>query len=367
MANEPKSLVTSVSSSRTPQPRNAERQRLAAEQIPTEQAMREASARVVETEQQLESARQRLMQIDRERGSATVILERLRGEMATLCQRIVDDLELDEPTELLAQPVDELDIDMIEAEREIGRLKERLRRVGYIGDEAVQEFERESERHLFLSTQLEDVRTASASLRELLDDLRGTMKVRFEETFTRVAKEFSAAFTTLFGGGTAKLVLIDNDDGGPSGVDIVAQPPGKRLQSLALLSGGERALTAAALLFAILKVNPSPFVLLDEVDAALDEANVVRFRERLQDARRRYPGDHHHPQPRNDRSCRFALRRQHARGRRFHRPIHAHGERDGGPQRRLSERTGRQHPVDKKTPASIEAGAWTWIRQLPAC
>jgi chromosome segregation protein len=236
----------------------------------------------VECEQQLESARQRFMQIDRERGSATVVLERFHGEMATIRQRIVDDLELDEPADLLDEPVDELDIDMIEAEREIGRLKERLRRVGYIGDEAVQEFERESERHQFLTTQLDDVLTASASLRELLEDLRGTMQQRFEETFTRVAKEFSTAFTTLFGGGTAKLVLIDNEDGGPSGVDIVAQPPGKRLQSLALLSGGERALTAAALLFAILNVNPSPFVLLDEVDAALDEANVVRFRDRLQ-------------------------------------------------------------------------------------
>ncbi|MCO5221058.1 MAG: chromosome segregation protein SMC [Thermomicrobiales bacterium] len=261
---------------------DTERQRLTAEQAPTERAMREAAATVVECEQQLEAARQRLMQVDRERGSATVVLERYRGEMATVRQRIADDLELEEPADLLHQQVEELDIDMIEAEREIGRLKERLRRVGYIGDEAVQEFERESERHRFLSTQLEDVLTASGSLRELLDDLRGTMQRRFEETFTRVAREFSTAFTTLFGGGTAKLILIDNENGGPAGVDIVAQPPGKRLQSLALLSGGERALTAAALLFAILKVNPSPFVLLDEVDAALDEANVVRFRERLQ-------------------------------------------------------------------------------------
>ncbi len=261
----------------------AERHRLVSEQAPAEHAAREASARVVECEQQLETARQRFMQIDRERGSAAVVLERFRGEMATVRQRITDDLELDEPSDLLDEPAEELDIDLIEAEREISRLKERLRRVGYIGDEAVQEFERESERHQFLTTQLDDVLTASASLRELLDDLRGTMQQRFEATFTHVAREFSAAFTTLFGGGSARLVLIDNDDGGPSGVDIVAQPPGKRLQSLALLSGGERALTAAALLFAILKVNPSPFVLLDEVDAALDEANIVRFRERLQE------------------------------------------------------------------------------------
>ena len=260
----------------------AERLRLMAEQQPAEEALRQASSRVAETEQALESARQRLMQVERERGSVTVVVERYRGELATIRQRIVDDLNLEEPSDLLELPVEDLDLDLIEAEREIGRLKERLRRVGYIGDEAVQEYERESERHRFLSTQLEDVLTASASLRELLEDLRGTMQERFEATFTQVAKEFSVAFTSLFGGGSAKLMLIDNEDGGVSGVDIVAQPPGKRLQSLALLSGGERALTAAALLFAILKVNPSPFVLLDEVDAALDEANVVRFRERLQ-------------------------------------------------------------------------------------
>jgi len=261
----------------------AERQRLAAAQTPAEAAMRQASSRVAECEQQLETARQRLIQIERERGSATVVLERYRGELATLRQRIADDLDLEEPEALLDEVVDDSGLDRIEAEREIGRLKERLRRVGYVGDEAVQEFERESERHRFLSAQLEDVRTASTSLRELLDDLRGTMQQRFEETFRRVAEEFSAAFTMLFGGGSARLILVDNEDGASAGVDIVAQPPGKRLQSLALLSGGERALTAAALLFAILKVNPSPFVLLDEVDAALDEANVVRFRERLRE------------------------------------------------------------------------------------
>jgi chromosome segregation protein len=112
--------------------------------------------------------------------------------------------------------------------------------------------------------------------------LRSTMRQRFEETFVRVAEAFLASFTTLFGGGTAKLVMVQEENSAQSGVDIIAQPPGKRPQSLALLSGGERALTAAALLFAILKVNPTPFVLLDEVDAALDEANIVRFREQLQ-------------------------------------------------------------------------------------
>jgi chromosome segregation protein len=109
------------------------------------------------------------------------------------------------------------------------------------------------------------------------------MHTRFEETFSRVAEAFTSSFTTLFGGGTARLVLTTDEESesGRGGIDIVAQPPGKRLQNLSLLSGGERSLTGVALLFAILRVSPSPFVLLDEVDAALDEANVLRFREQL--------------------------------------------------------------------------------------
>ena len=108
------------------------------------------------------------------------------------------------------------------------------------------------------------------------------MRERFDETFALVAAAFTETFTTLFGGGTARLVLVAAENGDGAGIDIVAQPPGKRLQGLALLSGGERALAAAGLLFAILRVNPTPFCLLDEVDAALDEANIVRFREQLQ-------------------------------------------------------------------------------------
>ena len=185
------------------------------------------------------------------------------------------------PDEVLAWPTSG---DAASADRvtEIGRLKERLRRVGYVGEDAVADYEREHAHQVFLREQLADVEEAAAALRGLLADLRKTMRARFDETFARVAGEFAEAFVTLFGGGTAQLVLTTGDDGAEPGIDIIAQPPGKRLQSLALLSGGERALTAAALLFAILKVNPAPFCLLDEVDAALDEANVVRFRERLQ-------------------------------------------------------------------------------------
>ena len=223
----------------------------------------------------------------------TLAVERARSELATIHQRIVDDFDLEDPNDL-AERVDqavpeaatndtwELIDDYDAVEKEIARLRERLRRVGYVGDDVVEEFERESVHIAHLKTQLQDVMQAAVSIRSLLAELNDTMQSQFEETFAKVSLAFTESFTVLFGGGTARLVLTSDDEtGAPGGIDIVAQPPGKRLQSLGLLSGGERSLTAVALLFAILKVNPTPFALLDEVDAALDEVNVVRFRDEL--------------------------------------------------------------------------------------
>ncbi|HHH41829.1 MAG TPA: chromosome segregation protein SMC, partial [Chloroflexi bacterium] len=138
-------------------------------------------------------------------------------------------------------------------------------------------------RHDFLTEQSADLEKAAGDLRQVIAELDGEMKSAFRRTFQAVAREFETTFTTLFGGGKARLTLTNPDDPLTSGVEIVARPPGKRQQSLALLSGGERALTAAALIFALLKVSPTPFCVLDEVDAALDEANVGRFREMLQE------------------------------------------------------------------------------------
>jgi chromosome segregation protein len=122
---------------------------------------------------------------------------------------------------------------------------------------------------------------AATGLGEVIAELDRTMRDQFIATFAEVNVAFGKFFGTLFGGGTARLELTNPDDITQSGVDIMAQPPGKRLQPLAALSGGERALTSAALLFALLKVRPVPFCVLDEVDAALDESNVSRFRSAL--------------------------------------------------------------------------------------
>jgi chromosome segregation protein len=261
----------------------------AGDQAPLAEAVRDLETARLELEGQIEAARGDLVARERDFGQRQVVAERARSELATISQRIEDDLEGETPESLLASTPDTafvdgttLSDDHATVEREIGRLRDRLRRVGYVGEDIVAEYEREAANQAFLREQLADVEAAATRLRALLAELHETMAARFEETFARVSKEFSKAFTTLFGGGTAKLVLTtDDEDGAPGGIDIVAQPPGKRLQGLALLSGGERSLTAVALLFAILRVNPSPFLLLDEVDAALDEANVVRFRDEL--------------------------------------------------------------------------------------
>ncbi len=252
---------------------------------PLADAMGEAARKVQAQQAQIESARQTTMERERSFGQRELQLERVRAELGSVHQRIIDDLNYEEPDDLLPD-TEEADFsalpdDYDETEREITRLRNRLHRVGYVGDNVVEEYEQEAERFAFLTEQLADVQQAASRLREMLAELHETMQTRFEETFEQVSIEFSHAFTVLFGGGSARLVLTADDDGSPGGVDIVAQPPGKRLQGLALLSGGERSLTGVALLFAILRVNPSPFVLLDEVDAALDEANVVRFRDEL--------------------------------------------------------------------------------------
>jgi len=167
-------------------------------------------------------------------------------------------------------------------EERIAQLHGQIRRLGAINDEAQAEFEALSERHRFLTEQCDDLEKASEALQRVIAELNDVMKDTFRQTFDAIAGAFQNTFKVLFGGGQARLALVNPDNIDECGVEIHAQPPGKRPQSLALLSGGERSLTATALLFAILQVKPTPFCVLDEVDAALDESNVGRFRAMLE-------------------------------------------------------------------------------------
>lgn len=238
----------------------------------------EITRSLASAERGLNRAADALREAERERDRASLNLARIQDEQVFLTERIRGDLEIDDPTTL--EPAGEND--EIPDEQEIVRLRERLRRMSNVGEDVLEQHETESQRLTFLSGQLTDVDEASDGLRRVLTELNGKMTARFTDTFRDVAVAFEQTFTRLFGGGTARLVMNAAEDGA-AGIDIVAQPPGKRLQNLTALSGGERTLTAVALLIAIQRVNPSPFCLLDEVDAALDESNVVRFRDELRD------------------------------------------------------------------------------------
>ncbi|MGG4266343.1 chromosome segregation protein SMC [Peribacillus simplex] len=164
-----------------------------------------------------------------------------------------------------------------EAQKKVKLIKLAIEELGTVNLGAIDEYARVAERYEFLLSQKEDLQQAKDTLFQVIDEMDDEMKRRFADTFYSIREEFEQVFKALFGGGRAELKLTNPDDLLNTGVDIIAQPPGKKLQNLSLLSGGERALTAIALLFSILKVRPVPFCILDEVEAALDEANVVRF------------------------------------------------------------------------------------------
>ena len=167
------------------------------------------------------------------------------------------------------------------AEEAIVALKAKIDRLGPVNMMAIEQFDELETRHVFLTTQRKDLTDSIAQTAEAIKRIDETSKVRFNEAFTAIQQNFQVTFSTLFGGGRAGLTLLDENDPLESGIDIVASPPGKRLQSVQLLSGGEKALTAIALMFAIFRYKPSPFCLLDEIDAPLDNANVSRFVEML--------------------------------------------------------------------------------------
>ncbi len=161
-------------------------------------------------------------------------------------------------------------------------LRARIERLGPVNMMAIEQFDELETRHAFLTTQRKDLIDSIAQTGDAIKKIDITTRERFAAAFELINRNFEQTFTTLFGGGRAGLVLIDQEDGDESGIDIIAQPPGKRLQNVQLLSGGEKALTAMALMFAIFKHRPSPFCLLDEIDAPLDDANIGRFIEMLQ-------------------------------------------------------------------------------------
>lgn len=262
---------------------------------PLEQEQDQNEGRLAEWEEEHQALRRRRQEREEQVHTAQLALQAAEERLAHLREQIESDLgmvEIEEEGAALAHqsllPIEELVTSLPKVvtmpeglENDVRRLRRRIGYLGAVNPSAPTEYAEVYERFTFLSEQSDDLTRASADLRKIVAELDTIMRARFVSTFAAIDEAFQGHFTRLFNGGQARLELTEPDDPMASGIDIVARPPGKRSQSISLLSGGERALTAAGLIFAILKVSPAPFCVLDEVDAMLDEANVGRFRDML--------------------------------------------------------------------------------------
>ena len=166
-------------------------------------------------------------------------------------------------------------------QKKVNSLRKELKELGSVNVDAIEEYKTMKERYDFMCEQRVDLEDTMTKLRKIITDMTETMKEQFKSQFELINNNFAEVFRELFGGGNATLKLEDENNILECGIDINVQPPGKKLQNMMLLSGGEKAFTAIALLFAILKINPAPFCVLDEIEAALDDVNVYRFADYL--------------------------------------------------------------------------------------
>ena len=258
----------------------------------------EQDASIATREEDLRGQRRRLTEIQTQRGAVDVELAQKVMSIQNLRERIqqkyqlnLDDMRsecititiADEgparvqtltPEEMAAAGVA---TDWTAVADQVNNLQKRLDEIGPVNLVAIEEYEDTEQRHNFLTTQHDDLVKAKEQLLEVINRINTQTKEMFTETFIKIRDNFRLLFTEIFGGGKADLVLVDEGDVLESGIDIVARPPGKQLQTISLLSGGEQTMTAVALLFSIYQVKPSPFCVLDELDAPLDESNINRF------------------------------------------------------------------------------------------
>ncbi|TCS93118.1 chromosome segregation protein SMC [Hazenella coriacea] len=227
-----------------------------------------------EQEQAVRQTQQALRKKETGLRDQEVRVNRLDVELNHLLQKLAEEYEISFER---AQQVYDKPEEPAKAERRVRSLKSQISSLGEVNLGAIEEYQRLSERLEFLKTQEADLLEAKQTLYEIIERMESEMGKRFAENFELIRGEFQHVFVQMFGGGRADLHLSDPDNLLETGIEIVAQPPGKKLQNLTLLSGGERALAALALLFAVLCIKPVPFCVLDEVDAALDEANLTRF------------------------------------------------------------------------------------------
>jgi chromosome segregation protein len=234
---------------------------------------------------EVELAEKRMTQeqlVDRIREKYTVNLHEVRGECVTI--NITDNGQtVTETVSAEELAGDSRPTDWAAVGGQVTTLQEKIDGMGPVNLVAIDEYEEIEERHTFLSTQHDDLVNAKAELQEVIARIDKQSREMFTETFEKVRENFQKMFPDLFGGGKANLVLTEEADVLEAGVEIVASPPGKQLRSISLLSGGEQTMTAVALLFSLYQVKPSPFCVLDELDAPLDDANIERYVKKLKE------------------------------------------------------------------------------------
>jgi chromosome segregation protein len=243
----------------------------------------ESRTRTAQLEESVRTKRQTLEEVRTQRSDRQIEKARNDADRDYLRQTCVAELNA-QPEELMAQEPNLLvGEDLIAAETNYNEMKARVEAMGPVNMMALEEFQECEQRDQFIRRERDDLVQSIENTQLTINELDQVSRQKFEEAFNFINAHFAIAFQSLFGGGTGEMRLSEPDSSGETGIDIVAQPPGKRLQSIMLLSGGEKALTALALLIAVFRYSPSPFCILDEVDAPLDEANVGRFNKMLAD------------------------------------------------------------------------------------
>ena len=229
------------------------------------------------TEKEIEELQSKVEDLKTHINKIEVKKSKLEIEMDQIITRMWEDYEL---TPNQVQNVEKLS-NPSEVQKKVNLLRNDIKELGSINIDSIKEYKELKERYDFMCEQRLDLENSSNKLKKVISEMTDTMKEQFEKQFKIINKNFGEVFTELFGGGKAELILADKENILECGIEIEVQPPGKKLQNRMLLSGGERAFTAIALLFAILKINPAPFCVLDEIEAALDDVNVYRFAEYL--------------------------------------------------------------------------------------
>jgi len=258
-----------------------DKQDLQAQSARLRQQRDELQRQMVRVQEETAEVRGQVAEAQRQSQDLALQINELTVRQETLIQRVQEELQVD--IERIYGQYEYKEQDWAAVENAINDLKGKIARLGNVNLDAIAEQEQLEARQVFLTTQQKDLLEAQQKLQDLIQTLDEESAKRFRETFETVRNNFQELFRKLFGGGKADLVLDNPEDPLESGIDILARPPGKETRSVSLLSGGEKTLTTVALLMAIFKSRPSPFCILDEVDAALDEANVDRFNMVLQD------------------------------------------------------------------------------------